>query len=64
MKQKIKKLAHQLWTDESGQSTVEYALIIIAVVAIIGIFGTTMKSRITTFINGTLANTMDNMTVP
>ena len=27
MKQKLKKLAHQLWIDESGQGTLEYALI-------------------------------------
>ena len=51
MKQKIKKLAHQLWTDESGQGTAEYALIIVAVVGLAIVFRDQIKGKLETFIN-------------
>ncbi len=49
MKQKIKKLAHQLWTDESGQGTAEYALIIVAVVGLAILFKGRIRTALDTF---------------
>ena len=51
MKQKIKKLAHQLWKDESGQGTAEYALIVVAIVGLAVLF----RKKI----QGILGNFMD-----
>ena len=64
MKQKIKKLAHQLWKDESGQGTLEYALIVVAVVAIVAVFGKHIKTAISGFIDGTMSGAMNNLAIP
>ena len=61
MKQKMKKLAHQLWTDESGQGTAEYALIIVAVVGLAIVFRDRIKNMLRNFIDGKVTTTLNLM---
>lgn len=63
MKQKMKKLAHQLWTDESGQGTAEYALIIVAVVGLAIIFRDKIQTALKGFIQDKVEGSMNNFGV-
>ncbi len=43
----IKNLISRVWRDESGQGTAEYVLILVAIVAVAGIFGGQIKEMFT-----------------
>ena len=61
MKKRMKECIHQLLKDESGQGTLEYALIVVAVVAVVAVFGNTIKQKLAGFINGTMNTTMEGL---
>ena len=61
MKQKIKKLVHQLWTDESGQGTAEYALIIVGIVGLAFLFRDKIQSILGTFMDNNVKDAIDGM---
>lgn len=35
---KLKKIASELWADESGQGMLEYVLLVVAIVAVLAVF--------------------------
>ena len=41
---KIKEITITLWKDESGQGTAEYVLMLVAIVAVLGLFRTQIYS--------------------
>ena len=63
MKQKMKKLAHQLWTDESGQGTAEYALIIVAVVGLAILFRDKIQEKLKDFMDNKVGTSLDSFGV-
>ena len=63
-KQKIKKIISRLWEDESGQGTLEYALIVVAVVAVVAVFGDKMKTTLGNYIKDYLPDVMEGLKVP
>ena len=63
MKQKMKKLVHQLWTDESGQGTAEYALIIVAVVTLAFVFRQQIKDKLNTFMDEKVGGALNSFGV-
>ena len=60
-KQKIKKIISRLWEDESGQGTLEYALIVVAVVAVVAVFGKKMKKTLGDYIATELPKVMGGL---
>ena len=58
----FKTLAVKLWKDESGQGTAEYALIVVAIVAISLMFGRQIKDRLMEFINGNVKGALNGFT--
>jgi len=59
MKKKIKKLVHQLWADESGQGTAEYALIIVAIVGLAIVFRSKIQEIVGGFMDGNVKNAIN-----
>lgn len=62
MKQKMRKLAHRLWTDESGQGTAEYALIVVVIVVLVMLFRTKITEIIGNFMDTNVKGAVMDMT--
>lgn len=47
LKEKFKFLAKRLWKDESAQGATEYILLLVAIVAILSVFGPRIRDVVT-----------------